>query len=136
MNSIQCRKCNVKKVFTSGIVSSEREYPNGILCLDCWSNKSKGKSTFTSFSKTSSNGSSSFPSKANDIVLKYEVGDSVFINTDKYGVLLCQIIDSEAYDANNIFYTLDAKGSPVSYIDELEVFDTAIDAKNSKTVKL
>lgn len=132
---VSCRSCG-NDVEIKPLIFQSREYANNINCFQCWS-ASKAKSAV----KTSTvNTSSSFDTSSTvpDIYTKYEVGDSVFINTDKYGVLLCQILDVESYGtADSTWYSLDVKGKKVDFVDEDEMFISKLEATSSnKFLKL
>jgi hypothetical protein len=146
MKVVECRSCGSAHRIKP-IKFQESEYPDGLNCYKCWSPavKPKGtsvnvggkyKSTGSGYSPTSTSyNQTSFPTAKDarsglEVDCKYEVGDSVFINTDKYGVLLCQILDSEAWGVEHIFYTLDAKGTSLDYIEEDEMYDTAAEANS------
>lgn len=144
MKLVECRSCGTARMIKP-LMFQEHEYPDGITCHKCWNPPKKttsvkvggGSKSHTSHtSSKTSTGGSSFPTTKDpnsgwEISCKYEVGDSVFINTDKYGVLLCQILDSEAWGMDHIFYTLDAKGKSLDYVEEEEMFETAEEANSA-----
>lgn len=146
MRVIECRSCGTPhRIIPKNF--EEREYPEKIRCIKCWS-----KSAYKSLSSSSSSSSVSVGSKkssskrdswvtdkdpGNEFQPTYEVGDSVFINTDKHGVLLCQVLDSECWDdGRHIFYSVDVKGTIVDYVEEKELFNTAKEAKKGPTIKV
>lgn len=147
MRQVSCRKCHTPQMI-KGRLQQEAEYPDDVICYECWKPKEKSKSSVkvkTSKSGTwSSSGHKNYSSQKNwtvdqesglEVACKYEVGDSVFIHSDEYGVLLVQILDTEAWGIENIFYTLDVKGTVVDFIDEDDLFDTATEAAASPAVR-
>jgi len=136
MRTVECRSCGTTRMIKPPKFQKS-EYPDGISCHKCWSPTPSKSSYSVKVNATSSSSASSFPTATDrdsgmEMSCKYKVGDSVFIDTDKFGVLLCQILDSEAWGFQHIFYTLDAKGTSIDYVEETEMFETAEEAKSSK----
>lgn len=138
MRVIECRSCGTPYRIKPQAFE-DNAYPNKIHCVKCWSKPAKSSSVYVGSGKRSNHSSRSntvFDKETgNEFQTVYEVGDSVFINTDKYGVLLVQILDTECWNnGEHIFYTVDAKGTVVDYVEEEEIFNSAEEATSSGAI--
>lgn len=120
-----CRKCGVKIGIISFFEKDKSSYPNGVICFECWS--APAKTTVKVYNHSANHRDYSTESDS-----KFETGDSVFVRTEKYGIILVQIIDCEIWP-NNVFYTLDIKGKIVDYVDEADLYASHFEANQSST---
>lgn len=150
--NVECRECG-KHIRIIAKRYNERTYNDGVRCIDCWNKSKKSlskKSSSVQSASSKSSGTSYSDSYDDDYDKytydpnrffdgKYSVGDQVYLNTDKHGVILCVIIDTESWGqgVEYNFYTLDVKGVSVDYIDEQDIHETYEDAVSSNyTVKV